>query len=197
MNNYTDKKLFELIELAKKDDNDAISELVTRCQDKVYDAFVLLKPKDDVLDLTQEALFRMSRSIKKLKNPDRFNAWLNTIVHNLFYDTLRRKRHSCPISEPDCDNENSAFGECVIDKKKTPDENTLYCELKTKINIAIEKLPALFRTIVLLREAEGLSYDEIAKLTNLNVGTIKSRLARARVILKRELEPYINGEIEK
>ncbi|MCR4881018.1 MAG: sigma-70 family RNA polymerase sigma factor [bacterium] len=191
MNNYSNKKLSELIELAKSDDNDAISELISRYQDKIYEMFIALKPADDIFDLTQEALFRMSRSIKKLKKPERFHSWLNKIVHNLFYDTLRRKRHSCPISEPNCDNENSAFGECIIDKKKTPDENTLYCELKTKINIAIEKLPALFRTIVLLREVEGLSYGEIADLTNLNVGTVKSRLARARVILKKELEPYI------
>ena len=137
----------------------------------------------------------MANSIKKLKNPERFNSWLYKIVHNLFYDTLRRKKKSCPISEPDCDNENSVFGECVIDKRKTPDENSLYCELKTKINIAIEKLPALFRTIILLREIEGLSYDDIADITNLNAGTVKSRLARARVILKRELSPYINQEV--
>ena len=191
MKNYQEKKLSELIELAKDDDNTAIGELVSRYQNRVYEAFVALKPTDDILDLTQEALFRMSRSIKKLKNPERFNSWLNKIVHNLFYDTLRRKKRNCPISEPNCDNENSVFGECEIDKRKRPDENTLYCELKTKINIAIEKLPALFRTIILLREVDGLSYEEIADLMNLNVGTVKSRLARARVILKKELESYI------
>ena len=193
MNKYSKKNLSELINLAKNDDNDAISELVTRYQDWVFSEFATLKPTDDLSDLTQEALFRMAMSIKKLKNPDKFHFWLKQIVHNLFYDTLRKKHKSrnCPISEPNCDNENSTFGECVIDKKKTPDENFLYCELKTKINIAIEKLPELFKTIILLREVEGLSYDEIADITSLKVGTVKSRLARARVILKKELEPYI------
>ena len=196
MKSYQDKKLYELIELAKNDDNKAINELIFRYRARVYEIFTALKPSEDIADLTQEALARMANSLKKLKNPERFNSWLNKIVHNLFYDSLRRKKNACPISEPDCDNENSVFGECVIDKKKTPDENTLYCELKTKINIAIEKLPALFRTIILLREVEGLSYDEIANMTNLNVGTVRSRLARARVILKKELSPYINQEVQ-
>ena len=193
MNNYSEKNLSELIILAKNDDNDAISEIVTRYQDWIFSEFAALKPTDDLSDLTQEALFKMAMSIKKLKNPDKFHSWLKQIVHNLFFDTLRKKRKasSCPVSEPNCDNENSVFGECVIDKRKTPDENTLYCELKTKINIAIEKLPELFKTIILLREVEGLSYEEIADITALNVGTVKSRLARARVILKKELEPYI------
>ncbi len=195
MKDYKNKKLYELINLAKKNDNDAVGELVERYKGRIYDAFSALKPSDDIHDLTQEALFRMASSVKNLKNSDRFNSWLNRIIHNLFYDTLRQKKNSCPISEPNCDNENSVFGECVIDKRRTPDENTLSCELKTKINIAIEKLPALFRTIILLREVEGLSYDEIANMTNLNVGTVKSRLARARVILRRELSPYINQEV--
>ena len=195
MKDYKNKKLYELIELAKVDDNDAVSELVERYKGRVYDAFSALKPSEDILDLTQEALLRMASSVKKLKNSDRFNSWLNKIIHNLFFDTLRKKKSSCPVSEPDCDNENSVLGECVIDKRRTPDENTLNCELKTKINIAIEKLPALFFIFFLLREVEGLSYDEIADMTNLNVGTVKSRLARARVILRKELSPYINQEI--
>ena len=62
-----------------------------------------------------------------------------------------------------------------------------------KITKAIEELPELFRTIILLREIDGLSYEEIAELTDLNINTVKTRIARARIKLKKELEPYINN----
>ncbi len=194
MDNYKNKNLIELIKLAQNDDKSALSEIVKRYQGKIYDAFYSLNPQTDLSDLTQEALLKMSKSIKTLKDPQKFNSWLQQIIHNLFYDTLRRKNKkkeykvSNPINNHDDYDE---FGPCVIDEKKTPDENTLSCELKMKINKAIRELPPLFKTIILLREIDGLSYEEIAELTNLNIGTVKSRIARARIKLKNELEPYL------
>ena len=193
MANYRKKDLIELITLAKNDDTSALEEIVRRYQQKIYNSFCSMNPACDLSDLTQDALVKMSKSIKTLHDPAKFNSWLQQIVHNLFYDSLRKKNRSkeIPVENPIFENDEGEFGPCVIDAKKTPDQNTLACELKNKINKAIDELPPLFKTIVLLREIDGLSYEEIAKLTKLNIGTVKSRLARARIKLKKELEPYL------
>ena len=190
---YKRKNLITLIKLAQQDDAKALDELVKRYQQQVYSSFSSLNPNTDISDLTQEAMVKMTKSIKNLKNPEKFSSWLNQIIHNLFYDSLRKKNRNKEISieNPIQPLDENPFGECLIDDRKTPDENYLSCELKQKINSAIEELPPLFKSIILLREIDGLSYEEISALTNLNIGTVKSRIARARVKLQRELEPYL------
>ena len=195
MNHYKEKNLIELVKLAQNDDENAIQEIVKRYQNKIFQEFSKLHSHEDSSDLTQEALVKMTKSIKNLKNPEKFNTWIYKIIKNLFYDTLRKKsRNKNSAMTNPINSDYSDLKECVIDEKKRPDENTLSCELKMKINSAIEDLPELFKTIILLREIDGLSYEEIAALTNLTMGTVKSRLARARIKLKKELEPYINNK---
>ena len=193
MNTYKEKNLIELIRLAQDDDEKALEEIVKRYQNKVYDSFSALNPKGDLTDLTQEALTKMSKSIKLLKNPKSFNSWLQRIVHNIFYDTLKRHntKNKSGTDNPIKSLDDGEFGPCVIDERKTPDENSLACELKQKINKAIEELPPLFKTIILLREIDGLSYEEIAETTNMNINTVKTRISRARIKLKKELEQYL------
>ena len=77
------------------------------------------------------------------------------------------------------------------DKKKLPHENTLATELNNKIINAIQSLPEQFRIAIILREFQGLSYEEIAQITEASIGTIKSRIARARVKLQELLKPYL------
>lgn len=195
MKNYKSKSLTELIYAAQNDDHKALEEIVKRHQARIYEIFFKLNPSSDLSDLTQETLLKMTKSIKNLRNPERFNSWLYQIAQNIFYDTLRKNsRHSSVnTSDPILSGKDGEFGPCIIDQKKTPDENSLSCELKMKITKAIEELPELFRTIILLREIDGLSYEEIAELTDLNINTVKTRIARARIKLKKELEPYINN----
>jgi len=193
LNKYRNNNLIELITLAKNDDFNALNEIVRRYQEKVYDAFKKLHPDNELSDLTQEAISKMAKSIKTLKSPEKFNAWLQQIVHNIFYDSLRKNKiKNNKVGNPISNNMDNEFGPCTIDRSKTPDENILSCELKEKINIAIKKLPELLKTIIILREIDGLSYEEIAELTQSNINTVKSRLARARIKLKKELSPYLN-----
>lgn len=193
MTTYKRKNLVTLVKLAQNDDKLALDELIKRYQQQVYNSFSSLNPTADLSDLTQEALVRMSKAIKNLKNPAKFNSWLNQIIHNLFYDSLRKRNRQkeISISNPILSEEEGEFEQCLIDEKKTPDENYSSCELKQKINQAINELPPLFKTIILLREIDGMSYEEISDLTNLNIGTVKSRIARARLKLQKELEPYL------
>ena len=89
---YKSKSLEELIHLAQQDDLDAVEEIVKRNQENIYASFYYLSNNcEDILDLTQEALLKMARNIKKLKDATKFKAWLNQIVTRLFYDYIRSK----------------------------------------------------------------------------------------------------------
>lgn len=198
MLNFTDYKKIkkdELIKLTQNDDYKAMAELVKREQDKIYLTFYYLCPDcDDLADLTQEALLRMCRGIKSLKNIKYFKAWLNRIISNLFYDRLRKKQKS-----PECisADEQGPEGNNMIlqisDPCPCPDEKSLHKEVGEIIRETIAKLPEHFRLVTVLREIGGLSYDEISKVTGIEIGTVKSRINRARHKLKDCLEPYLNS----
>ncbi|MBY0403630.1 MAG: sigma-70 family RNA polymerase sigma factor, partial [Cyanobacteria bacterium] len=181
-----------LVELAQKQGSntteklDALEVLVHRYQKTVYATLYQLAPeRNDIADLTQEVLLKMCRSIGALRNPKTFKFWLNRIITNLFYDELRkipRKLPTVSMDAPMYDDElnssSASLTHDIADKKEVPDEKLLGGELDQKIKAAIQNLPEQFRTMIVLREIQGLSYEEIASLTNCNLGTVKSRLAR-------------------
>lgn len=191
---YRKMSLDELIEQAQKDDFSAIEELIKRQQNSVYATFYYLDPRrEDLLDLTQEALFKMSKGIKNLRNPKTFKSWLNQIISNLFYDVIRKK-----VKTPNIISTDTFFEDNLLDitmdipcKKKEPSQTTLGNELNDVIKSSIHRLPEQFRLAIVLREMQGLSYEEIAEITNSSVGTVKSRIARARGKLQEYLKPYI------
>lgn len=177
----------------------ALEELVRRQQKMVYVALYQLAPeRQDITDLTQEVLLRMCRSIKSLRNPRTFKYWLNRIITNLFYDELRKSsRQLKPLSldEPMFEEEGaSSPTRDIPDSREAPETLALNSELDQKIQTAIAALPEQFRTIIVLREIQNLSYEEIASLTNTNIGTVKSRLARARLRLQEVLGPYLKQQ---
>ncbi len=183
----------ELVQLAQQDSLPALEALVQRHQKSVYLTLMQLAPeRQDQLDLTQEVLLRMCRSIKSLRNPARFKVWLNRIITNLFYDELRKR--SLPVTsidEPVFEDNDTAFD--IPDVSLLPDHVAMNEELDQQIRKAIAELPEQFRTIIVLRELQGLSYEDIANLTHTQIGTVKSRLARARLRLQQALMPYLQG----
>ncbi len=193
---YKDMNLYDLICTAQEDNYDALEELIKREQKNIYASFCYLgASKENVSDLTQEALFRMSKNIKNLKNPKFFKSWLGQIVTNLFYDELRKKQRSPEAVSIDSywlnDEENDNCVLHICDNKLKPDEKTMGKELTDVIKDTICMLPEHFRIVIILRELQGLSYEEIAKITQTNVGTVKSRISRARNKLQECLKPYI------
>lgn len=176
----------------------ALEELVLRHQKSVYVTLYQLMPdRSDISDLTQDVLLRMCRSIKSLRNPKTFKYWLNRIVTNLFYDELRKTPRQLPIVSMDAnapyddDSEGHNPTQDIPDRRTLPDTGVLNAELDQKIHDAIASLPEQFRMMIVLREIQGLSYEEIASLTDSNLGTVKSRLARARLKLQEMLKPYL------
>ncbi len=194
---YKEMNLYDLICTAQEDNYDALEEIIKREQKNIYASFCYLgAKKENISDLTQEALFRMSKNIKTLKNPKLFKSWLSQIVSNLFYDELRKKQRtldSVSIDSYWLNDENS--DNCILhicDNTTKPDDKTLNKELTDVIRETICQLPEHFRLVIILRELQGLSYEEIAKITKTNVGTVKSRIARARNKMQECLKPYLH-----
>lgn len=184
--------LDELIEMARNGDMEALEEIIRRQQKNVFATLYYLNAKpDEIMDLTQEILFKVAKNIRKLKNPKTFKSWLNQIIINQFYDTLRKKQKSvkkvCLDSSPDAKN-----GLEIPDFASNPYQRALDKELERAIKCSIHKLPDPFKMAIIMRELQGLSYEEIAQATNSNIGTVKSRIARARLKLQEYLKPYIN-----
>ena len=190
---YKKMALEELVVLAQQNDFKALEELIRREQKNVFAAFsYLCKKREEVSDLTQEALLRVAKNIQNLKNPKLFKSWLNQIITNLFYDELTKSQRKLDTVSLDDDSEDYApIKFQLLDKKCKPHEKCISSELEKIIKNAILELPEQFRIAIILRELQGLSYEEIAKATHSSIGTVKSRIARARGKLQEDLKAYI------
>jgi RNA polymerase sigma-70 factor (ECF subfamily) len=175
----------------------AFAELVRRYQSHVERLLYHLAPDwQDRADLSQEVWIRVYRNIKRLNEPVKFRGWLSRIATNLFYDELRkRKRVRSPLS---LDNPRSAEdGEMdweIAGDNPSPEEELTTREFYEQLHEAIADLPEVFRTTIVLREIEGMPYEEIAEITNVSLGTVKSRIARARARLQSQLQSYLDGQ---
>ncbi len=192
---YKKIPLEEIITRAQEDDFKALEELIRREQKNVYTTLVYLSGnKENVYDLTQEVLFKIAKNIKSLNNPKNFKSWANQITTNVFYDDMRKNKRDYEVISLEEDENSSIFATIknfFVDKKCKPPEICLSTELDKIIKYEILNLPESFRIVIILRELEGLSYEEIALATNSNIGTVKSRISRARTKLQESLKAYI------
>ena len=192
---YKKMTIEELIILAQQNDYKALEEIIRREQKNIFTTFSYLSQKrENIADLTQEALLRVAKNIHSLKNPKLFKSWLNQIVTNLFYDELRKNQRRpdiVSIDEEDMENPTFSIRLQLPDKRCRPPEKCMSSELEKIIKDAIQQLPEPFRISIILRELQGLTYEEIAEATNTSVGTVKSRIARARGKLQDGLKSYI------
>lgn len=189
---YKKIPLEELIILSQKNDYKALEELIKREQKNIFATFAYLsKKRENISDLTQEALMRMAKGLANLRNPKFFKSWLNQIVTNLFYDELRRSTRRPQLVSIDNEPDEQSFSKQIPDHRHKPAERAMSTELDKIIKNEIQNLPEHFRIAIVLRELQGLSYEEIAEATHTTVGTVKSRIARARGKLQDELRQYI------
>lgn len=189
---YKKIPLDELVILSQKSDYKALEELIKREQKNIFATFTYLsKKRENIADLTQEALMRMARGLANLRNPKTFKSWLNQIVTNLFYDELRRDNRKPQLISIDEEPTEGGVTKQIEDHRHKPAEKAMSSELDKMIKNEIQGLPEHFRIAIILRELQGLSYEEIADATHTSVGTVKSRIARARGRLQDGLKHYI------
>ncbi len=184
---YKNDDLNMIITLSQKGDIKALEELIRRIQKNVFTMFSYLTDKrQDISDLTQEALLKTAKCISSLKDVDCFKSWLNHIVTNTYYDYTRKR-----AAEGKVDFNEDKLLEIKDKIGCEPGEKCLFSEMDKIIKIALLGLPDNLRIAIVLREFEGLSYEDISKLTNTTIGTVKSRISRARGKLQKQLKEFI------
>jgi RNA polymerase sigma-70 factor (ECF subfamily) len=186
----------DLIIACQQGSEGAFGVLFNRYKRLISNMFHKLAPDwNDTSDLEQEAVIRVWRSIKQLRNPQAFKPWLSHIVSNLFYDELRKRPRDCyfvSIDEPlRNDNGTERGTREIVDTAQQPDAKLLTSELSQVLADALSTIPEQFRTAAILRDVEGLGYEEIAQITETELGTVKSRISRARAKIQKRLSPYL------
>lgn len=189
----------ELGKLARAGEREAFAVLVRRYQDRIYNlAYRYVGNHEDALDLTQETFIKAFAKLSEFRGRSKFYTWLYRIAVNVCID-FRRRRHINSVywddikpSEMDpFEVDESAEHYDVPSEDGDPEGRVLGSELRMKVREAVESLPKQLKVVLLLREYDGMSYEEIARIVGCRVGTVKSRLFQARELLKRMLAPYI------
>lgn len=184
----------ELIEKVKHGDGNAFEPLVLENQKNVYNlALKMVGNEEDAFDVSQDAFMKAFNNLGKFRGESKFSVWLYRLTTNVCLDFLRSKKRKPYISLTQGD-ENDEERELLIpDDRFSPEYEFDKHELRQSINKGLKQLPEDYRSILLLREIDGLSYDEISQALKLETGTVKSRLFRARKKLCSIL--YADGNI--
>ncbi len=180
----------ELVASAKQGDNKAFEALLRKYRKSVYYMLLkMIKNPDDAEDLTQEAFAKAFNSIDKFDATYAFSTWLFRIATNNCIDFIRKKRiQTVSIDQPMEGDDGSNIRFDVKDENLDPNQTMLKKQRKKYLNMAIERLPEKYRTLVELRYFRELSYEEVAKELEIPLGTVKAQLFRARELLSQELK---------
>ncbi len=182
----------ELVEEARRGDAEAFRALVERHYRKVYAITMgMVRNADDAMELTQEAFLHLHRSIHGFRFQAKFSTWLYRIVTNLCVDHFRRAgRAPLPMTLPAGEEEEGPPMQWADPGAEAPDEAAHRSELRGALEWAFTQLSPQHRAVMVLREVEGLSYEEIAAAMGSSIGTVMSRLHYARKRLQVLLAPY-------
>ena len=176
----------ELINAAKQGDLNSFNRLVLAYQDLLYNqAYRVMGDLASAEDATQDAFISAFRKIRSYRGGS-FRAWLLRIVTNTCYDELRRRkrRPTIPLEPYNQDNEEIESPKWIGDPAESPEESLERSDMREALRHCLETLPLEFRTVVILVDIQGLDYAETAQVIGKPLGTVKSRLARARVRMR-------------
>jgi len=186
----------ELVEQAKAGDRPAFALLVQRYQKRAFAvAFGMLHNRDDALDVVQDAFVKVHKHIGAFQGNASFYTWLYRIVANLCIDVRRRRgrRPEVAFEETIKADDSVAVGVDVAPhhNDSNPVDNLTRRELRREMSKALDGLSENHRLILLLREVEGLSYEDLARVLKISKGTVMSRLFHARKNMQKALRPYL------
>lgn len=193
-----------LIATALAGNSEAFNRLFRKYEDTIFSfAFKVCRDRQYAEETLQDTYVNVFRSLKQFDGRSKFSTWLYSIVSNNCLMKRRRgklEKNSVSIGEiiarergVDRDHAGPAPSDPVPRWRNTPLEQTIDKELRTRLDEAIRKLPVDYRLVFVLRDLEGKSAEETAKITKLTVPAVKSRLRRARVFLREELREYMTS----
>lgn len=181
------------IERLRQGDAKAFDTLVNRYAPEVYSLLLrITEDTEEASDLTQETFLRALKSIKKFRGDAELKTWLFRIAINQSKNRFRwwknRKREKTVSLDAPVGESETPMSETIETHFANPEENTLRNEREKFLFAALNELQDIFRDAVILCDIEGLSYEEIANVLDINIGTVKSRIARGRLELRKRLK---------
>jgi RNA polymerase sigma factor (sigma-70 family) len=183
----------ELVRRARKGDLSAYDELVQRYQQRIYaTVYHMTANHDDANDLAQDAFIKGYQALKSFKGGSSFYTWVYRIAVNKTINFLKQRKNRVHMSLNDLDFNAEHDPDLVsLVSDKTPRREANLAELQEKLNEAMQRLSEQHRLVVTLHDVQGLSHDEIAKIMECNIGTVRSRLFYARQQLQGYLSDYL------
>lgn len=177
-----------LIACAKAGDERAFEALVTAYEKKVYaTAYRFLGNEADAMDASQEVFLRVFRFLDKFNEASSFSTWLYRITINVCKDSHKKRAARGELSLEVPDDENGSYSAEISDSRYDPVEVFEQAELSRNIREGIESLPENYKEMIVMRDLCDMSYEQIAADTGLEIGTVKSRISRARERLRKYL----------
>ena len=186
-----------LADLLRQGSEDAYELLVARFQQPVYNlVYRLLSDPGESYDVVQEVFLKIFRNIATFRNQSSLKTWIYRIAVNEVHNYRRwfyRHRRQEVILEDEIEGGKN-FGDTVPDRGRTPYDYALNGEKRVMIEDALAHINPMFRAAIVLRDVEELSYEEIADVLDISLGTVKSRITRGREAMRRELEGRLEPE---
>jgi RNA polymerase sigma-70 factor (ECF subfamily) len=183
----------KLVDRARRGDLGAYDELVKRYQERIYATiYHITANHEDANDLAQEAFIKAFHALKTFKGGSSFYTWVYRIAVNKTINFLKQRKNKTQMSLDDLDFNAEHDPDLVaLISEKTPRREVALSELQEKLNAALQRLSEPHRLVVTLHDVQGLSHEEIAKIMDCNVGTVRSRLFYARQQLQAYLSDYL------
>jgi len=175
----------EIIQKVLDGDKNAFEELVIANQKNVYNlAMKMTRNEEDALDVSQEAFIKAFQQLSNFRGDSRFSVWLYRLTYNLCIDFLRKKKPDSNVISLNYEDDSGDVSPLEIpDLRNLPEDNAIRSETRKIIADGIKELAPKHRDVLVMREITGMSYDEMAESLRVSAGTVKSRLARARLKL--------------
>jgi RNA polymerase sigma-70 factor, ECF subfamily len=182
---------WNLVELAKQGHRNSFGSLVRRHQDRMFNlAYQIVRNREDALDIAQEAFAKAFTSLQSFKGDASFATWLHRIVVNLAIDSLRRKQRGGETSYHDMRGASEEHKVMPV-AQDDPASAMEMKQVRELLARGIALLPPAQRAVLILREIEGMTYEEIARTVGCTLGTVMSRLHYARRRLRRALAGHL------
>ncbi len=183
----------ELVRRVQQGDKQAYDLLVLKYQHKLVKLISrYIKDPDEVLDVAQEAFIKAYRALPRFRGDSAFYTWLYRIAVNTAKNFLVAQGRRPPESDVDAEQVEQLESASRLREIATPERMVLKDEIEAAVNKAVDQLPEDLRTAITLREVEGLSYEEIAQVMNCPVGTVRSRIFRAREAIEKKIAPLVD-----
>ena len=178
---------------------EAFARLIAQYQTSIYSLISrILTDQSDAADITQEVFVKVFRGIRKFHGESSLRTWIYRIAlheasnQRRWWSRHRGRELTIESSVAHSEDETSfSLKDMLVDGQASPLEIAVHEEIRSKVELELRRMPEPFRTVVILRDLEGLSYDEIAEILGTHLGTVKSRLVRGRTMLRQRLAPFV------